>query len=105
MDRLLGSLIVVAYPSAALLEVDYRLVGRIGQFNADEDGLVILEVQWGAADTDGHMLMAPTRSWYESQATVPGDPDSIARAMSDALEQFSRDMASDLGVVELEHTD
>jgi len=105
LDRLLGSLIVVAYPSAALLEVDYRLVGRIGQFNADEDGLVILEVQWGAADTDGHMLMAPTRSWYESQATVPGDPDSIARAMSDALEQFSRDMARDLGAAELEHTD
>ena len=105
LDRLLDSVIVVAYPASALLEIDYRIVGRIGRFNAGEDGLVILEVQWGAADTEGHMLMAPTRSRYESQATVPGDPDAIARAMSDALEQFSRDMASNIGAVELEHTD
>jgi len=105
LDRLLDSVTVVAYPSSALLEIDYRLVGRIDRFNADERGLVVLEVQWGAADTEGKTLLAPTRSRYESQATVPGDADSIARAMSDALEQFSRDMASDLGVVELEHTD
>lgn len=105
LDRLLDSVIVVAYPSSALLEIDYRLVGRIGRFNSGEDGLVVLEVQWGAADTEGNMLMAPTRSRYESQATVPGDPGAIARAMSDALEQFSRDMASELGAVELDQTD
>ena len=105
LDRLLDAVVVVAYPSSTLLAVDYRLVGRIGHFSAGEDGLVILEVQWGAADTEGHMLMAPPRSRYESQATVPGDPESIARAMSDALEQFSRDMASDIGTVELDHTE
>ena len=105
LDRLLGSVVVVAYPSSALLEIDYRLVGRIGRFNSDEDGLPVLEVQWGAADTEGNMLMAPTRSRYKSQATVPGDPDSVVRAMSDTLEQFSRDMASDIGAVELKHTD
>ena len=104
LDRLLDSVIVVAYPSSALLEIDYRLVGRIGRFNAEEDGLVVLEVQWGAADPDGGMLIAPARSRYESQATV-GDPGSIARAMSDTLEQFSRDMASDIGAVELDHTE
>jgi uncharacterized lipoprotein YmbA len=102
LDRMLGSVVVVAYPSSALLEIDYRLVGRIGRFNAGEDGLVVLEVQWGAADTDGNMLMAPTRSRYESQATVPGDPAAVVQAMSDALEQFSRDMASDIGALELE---
>lgn len=105
LDRLLDSVIVVAYPSSALLEIDYRLVGRIGKFNSSEDGLVVLEVQWGAADTEGNMLMAPMRSRYESQATVPGDPDSTVRAMSNALEQFSRDMASELGAADLEKTD
>jgi hypothetical protein len=105
LDRLLDSVIVVAYPSSALLEIDYRLVGRIGHFNSGEDGLVVLEVQWGAADTEGNMLIAPTRSRYESQATVPGDPGSVVRAMSDTLEQFSLDMASDIGAVELEKID
>ena len=105
LDSLLEAVIVVAYPGSPLLEVDYRLVGRIGRFSAGQDGLIILEVQWGAANVEGGMLVAPRRSRYESQAAVPGDPGSIARAMSDALAQFSRDIASELESGGFEQTD
>lgn len=105
LDSLLQSVIVVAYPSSALMEVDYRLAGRIGSFSSGQNGLIVLEVQWGAADVEGGMVVAPRRSRYESQATTPGDPGSVALAMSDALAQFSRDIASEIEAGGFEKTD
>jgi uncharacterized lipoprotein YmbA len=105
LDSLLESAIVLAYPSSTLLEVDYRLVGRIDRFNSDQNGLIVLEVQWGAANVEGDMLVRPRRSRYESQASMTDDPGSVAQAMSDALAQFSRDMASEIESVGFELTD
>ena len=105
LDSLLDSVIVVAYPSSVLLEVDYRLVGRIDHFNSGQNGLVVLEVQWGAAEVEGRMLAAPRRSRYESQVATPGEPGSVAQAMSDALAQFSRDMANEIESAEFKLTD
>ena len=96
VDSLLESMIVLAYPSAAVLDVDYRVVGRIVRFDSSQSGVIVLEVQWGAAGTDGHILVAPGRGRYESHASTPGDPGAIALAMSDALAQFSRDIASEI---------
>ena len=96
VDSLLESMIVVGYPSAALLDADYRLVGRIVRFDSGQNGVIVLEVQWGAADTAGNVLVAPRRGRYESHAAVPGDAGAIAQAMSDALAQLSRDIASEL---------
>lgn len=95
VDALLESVIVASYPSTPMMPVEYRLVGRIGRFNSDPNGLVVLEVQWGASGTDADIVIAPRRSRYESQAADPADPSSIARGMSDVLSQFSRDIASE----------
>ena len=105
VDSLLESVIVVAYPSSVLLTVDYRLVGRINRFNSAQDGLIVLEVQWGAADVEGAAWVTPRRSRYESRAAIAGDPGSIAQAMSDTLAQFSRDIASEIESVGFEQTD
>ena len=96
VDTLLDSMVVLAYPYAAVLDVDYRLVGRIARFDSDQNGMIVLEVQWGASDADGNVLVVPSRGRYESQATEPGNPGAIARAMSDALAQFSRDIAGEI---------
>ena len=100
LDSLLGSVIVVAYPSSTLVNVDYRLVGRIGRFHSDQSGRVVLEVQWGVTDTEGKLPVTPRRNRYVAQATVSGDPSSVVEAMSDTLAQFSRDMASALDSLE-----
>lgn len=97
VDSLLDSIIVVAYPAAALLEVDYRLVGRIDRFDADESGLVVLSVQWGAGDLKGNMIVEPTRRRYTAMAGNPADASAIAKAMNDVLAQFGRDIAAKLG--------
>lgn len=95
VDVLSESLIVIAYPSAALATAAYRLVGRIDTFIADSDGRVVMRVQWGIADHDGTALLSARRDRFESQAAKPGDPGSIARAMSDVLSQYSREIATE----------
>ena len=52
LDSLMESTIVATFPTAARLETEYRLIGRIGRFNANQKGLVVFEVQWGIGDAD-----------------------------------------------------
>lgn len=102
LDVLLESVVVVAYPSAAIVNIDYRLVGRFDRFNSGQDGLVILDVQWAIVDSTGTVRLPPRRARFESQATRPDDPGSIAQAMSDVLAQFCRDIAGEIEAVELD---
>jgi len=102
LDVLLESVVVVAYPSSALVNIDYRLVGRFDRFNSGQDGLVVLDVQWAIADSTGTVRLSPRRARFESQATRPDDPGSIAQAMSDVLAQFCRDIAGEIEAVELD---
>jgi uncharacterized lipoprotein YmbA len=85
LDVLLESVVVVAYPSSAVLDIDYRLIGRFDRFTADQDGLV-----------------SPRRVRFESQATRPDDPGSIAQAMSNVLAQFCRDIAGEIDSIGLD---
>jgi uncharacterized lipoprotein YmbA len=101
VDVLSESLVVIAYPSAALAQPSYRLVGRIDHFIADSDGGVVMRVQWGIADHDGTVLLSTRRDRFESQAAKPADPGSIAQAMSDVLAQYSREIAAEFETIGL----
>ena len=105
LDILLDSMVVVAYPSSAILDIDYRLVGRFDRYNSGPDGLVVLDVQWGIADSTGATRLSPRRAHFESQAIRPDDAGSIAQAMSDVLEQFCREIAAEIESIELEPVD
>ena len=102
LDVLLESVVVVAYPSSSLVNIDYRLIGRFDRFNSGQDGLVVLGVQWAIVDSTGAVRLPPRRARFESQATRPDDPGSIAQAMSDVLAQFSRDIAGQIDSVKLD---
>ena len=102
LDVLLESVVVVAYPSSAVLDIDYRLIGRFDRFTADQDGLVVLDAQWGIANSTGVGPLSPRRVRFESQATRPDDPGSIAQAMSNVLAQFCRDIAGEIDSIGLD---
>lgn len=102
LDVLLDSAVVVAFPTSAGLNIDYRIMGRFDRFTSGQDGLVVLDVQWGIADSAGAVTLSPRRDRFESQATRPGDPGSIAQAMSDVLAQFCRNIADEIDSVGLE---
>lgn len=101
LDVLLDSLVVIAYPSTTLAHSDYRLIGRIDNFLADPNGMVVLRVQWGITDPAGAVVLSSRRVSFQSQAAKPGDPGSIAQAMSDVLAQFSRAVAAEVDAIDL----
>jgi len=95
VDGLLDNATVVAYPTEHLLDADFRVTGRVDRFDADMRGLAVLTVQWSISDRDGKLLAAPRRSRYESQASSLNDRGAVAKAMGDALSQFSQDIAQE----------
>ena len=98
VDNLLEGVVVVIFPYESFVrdQVKYRLVGDINRFEADHQGRIVLEVQWGIADTDGGMAVPVRRNRYQTEAAIADDPGAVTAAMSDALAQFSRDIASKL---------
>lgn len=99
VDSLVDDFVVVAYPSTAMIDPDYRLVGRVYRFDTDTSGLAVLEVQWGAADTESNVVISARRTRYTKQATNAQDPGAIAEALSDTLAQYGQDIASELNEV------
>ena len=99
VGALLPDVIAVAFPFSSMLGVDYRLIGQINRFDADEAGLAVLQVNWGIGTTDGKQVLVPaTRSRYTAQAARAGDAESVTAALNDTVVQFSRDIAERLSV-------
>ena len=94
VDGLLDGVVVVAFPYNHFADLDYQLIGHVDRFDADSSGRVILLVQWAVVTLDSEHVLAPRRARYVSQASNPGDYASVAKAMSEALAEFSRDVAS-----------
>jgi uncharacterized lipoprotein YmbA len=102
VDNLLEGVVVVVFPYEPFVrnQVKYRLVGDINRFEADYQGRIVLEVQWGITDTEGQMAVPVRRNRYQAQVAQEGSSNdgtsAVVAAMNDALAQFSRDIASKL---------
>jgi uncharacterized lipoprotein YmbA len=102
VDNLLEGVVVVVFPYEPFVrnQVTYRLVGDINRFEADHQGRIVLEIQWGVADADGNMAVPVRRNRYTAQAGTAGnaettvEPGAVVAAMNEALAQFSRDVAA-----------
>ena len=96
VDGLLLDFDVIAFPYNYYADFEYQLIGRIDQFDPDQNGKVILLVQWLIATPESVVVISPRRNRYEVQASNPDDHGSIAAAMSEAVGQFSRTIAREL---------
>jgi len=102
VDNLLDGVVVIPYPYEATVRtlVDYRLLGDIIRFDADQSGRIVLDTQWAIFPAVGSgVTVPPRRSRYEAQAATAGDPAAVAVAMNEALALFSRDIAGELEAV------
>ena len=99
LDSLIDDAAVFAFPYTHTADLDYRLVGRVSRFDADADGTAVLQLQWGIISSREEYLVQPKRTRYEVRAASAGDYAALARAMSEVLQQFSRDVAQALGDV------
>ncbi len=105
LDSLLNDAVVVAFPYTHIADLDYQLVGRISRFDADPDGTAVLEVQWGVIASRDEFVIRPKRARYQVLAAQRGDYQALTRAMSEVLQQFSRDVAESLQEVMLDTDD
>ena len=74
VDNLLQGVVVVVFPYEPFVrdQVKYRLVGDVNRFEADHLGRIVLEIQWGVADTDGEVVVPVRRNRYQAQALIAG---------------------------------
>jgi uncharacterized lipoprotein YmbA len=93
LDGLLEDTVVVAFPYRHHTNLRGRVVGRVDRFDADQDGQVVLLVQWGIVTAESDFVVVPRRVSYEAQASTAGDYTAIATAMSEVIADFSRDIA------------
>ena len=98
IDSQMDELTVVAFPYSSLIEVDYRLLGTVERFDVDQGGQAVLVAQWGVADMDGTVLVSPRRSRYTTTAASDSS-NSVVRAMSEVVADFSSDIASEMRAV------
>jgi uncharacterized lipoprotein YmbA len=96
LDSLIDDAVVVAFPYTHMADLDYQLIGRVSRFDADQDGTAVLQIQWGIISSRDEFLVQPKRARYEVKAAKAGDYPALARAMSEVLQQFSRDVAKSL---------
>ena len=96
LDSLVDDAVVVAFPYTHIADLDYQLVGRISRFDADGDGTAVLQIQWSVVSPRDEFVIAPKRARYEARVARAGDYPALARAMSEVLQQFSRDVAASL---------
>ena len=96
LDSLLDEAIVVSFPYTHSGDLDYQVIGRISRFDADQDGTAVLQVQWGIISSRDEFLVQPKRARYEVETSQAGGYPALARAMSEVLQEFSRDVAKSL---------
>ena len=95
LSKLFGTTRIVAYPVSAALPVDRVVQVDISRFEAESDGNVQLSAQWIIFGDGGRSYVQVNGGSYTA-STGNGDYRSIAAAMSQALGDLSRDIATSL---------
>jgi uncharacterized lipoprotein YmbA len=96
VDSVIAAAVVVAFPYSHIVDLDYQVVGRIGRFDAGTDGTAVLQIQWGVIASGDEFVVQPRRARYEASVAQAGGYPALAHAMSEILQQFSRDVANTL---------
>jgi uncharacterized lipoprotein YmbA len=98
VDNMMTGVTVLAFPwdAAVRRQVDFRLIGEVTRFDADQSGRVILQMQWAITEEGVGPVVLPHRRKYESRIENSRDPAMVAAAMNEALALFSRDVVHEL---------
>lgn len=93
VSSLLGSDHVLEFPAQTILKPDSRVSGRVSRMDVNNEGLAVLEVQWGVLNADGSVAQEGRRSRYEANA-ADGSYAARVRAINSTVARFSEDIAA-----------
>jgi hypothetical protein len=89
---------VVQYPWKRSARIDYQIIVTVNRFDAMMGGDTVLHARWTVCDGDGQTLVPPRASRIAEPA-ASADYEAIVQAGSRALEQLSRQIATEIPAV------
>lgn len=96
LNRHLSSSVVYQFPSVTDLSPDYKIRGRIYNFEANTDGTVVLRVRWAVLDRESNFALAPRGDTFSTSITSIDDVTAVTNAMDSLISEFSLKIAADL---------
>ncbi len=84
---------IVILPRRRSLPLDYQVEINVIQFDTSAQGETVLAARWTLFGKDGKKLLLSAESNISASTATPGDYESVAAAMSRALEDLSREIA------------
>jgi len=94
LSSLLATDNVVTLPQRRPLPLDYQVEVDVDRFDGDLSGRAVLDARWRVFGKDGERLIREGRSTIIEPAAAPDSYEALVAAMSQALAQMSRDIAS-----------
>lgn len=94
LQLLLATDDVIALPLRRETRLDYQVEVDVSRFDADASGRALLDARWKVFGQGGQQLVEEGRSTIVEPVAEPGNYEAIVAAMSKALGEMSRTIAS-----------
>jgi uncharacterized lipoprotein YmbA len=88
--------LVYQFPSVTDISPDYRIRGRISNFEASTDGTVVLRLRWGVLNRDNGFAIAPHGATFSTTIESSDDIAAVTKAMDDLLGELTLSIATEL---------
>jgi len=95
----LTSGLVYRFPSATNVSPDYKIRGRISNFEANTDGTVVLRLRWGVLNRENGFAVAPRGDTFSTTVESSEDIVAVTNAMDTLLEEFALRIATELNKI------
>jgi uncharacterized lipoprotein YmbA len=88
--------LVYQFPSVTDISPDYRIRGRINNFEANTDGTVVLRLRWGVLNSDNGFAIAPRGETFSATVESSDDIAAVTNAMDKLLGELALSIATEL---------
>jgi len=94
LDGQIAGHTVMIYPfGSRLIEVPFRVIGRVLRFDVDDTGRAVLEVKWVLTTSQDQQIGAAVSSRHTAVADLSGGYPAIVDAMSRLVTDFGDEVA------------
>lgn len=95
LGNLVGTQSIYSYPSRVVADIDYRISLYVRSFDGALGNTVTFDVSWSIINEKSAQVVRTNQGHYQAMMQ-DGSYGSYATALSDTLQQLSRDLAIDL---------
>lgn len=102
LNNLLSSSLAFPFPAVTDGDAEYKIRGRIDNFEASTDGNVILRLRWAVTHRDNSYALPPQSASYSTTISPGADAATITDAMDGLLSDYALQLAQELKQIGIE---